>query len=181
MTVLPIDTSRRLGFTSLEDERIGAVLPHIKGRLLDVGAGRNVLVKRYTGEGVGVDVNDFGMGCVIVKDSANLPFPDNAFDTATFLACLNHIPNRADALREAKRILRPDGRLLVTMINPILGVIGHRFWWHGDDKRRPIIVGEREGLWNKDVIALIEHAGFTLEKHERFVYGMNNLFIAKKA
>jgi SAM-dependent methyltransferase len=180
MTVLPPHVSRRLGFTSLEDERLGIVLPHIKGKLLDIGAGRNMLVQRYPGEGIGVDVTDFGAGCLIVKDTARLPFENESFDTVTFLACLNHIPNRNEVMSEAWRIMRPDGILLVTMISPMLGAIGHRLWWHGDDRKRPIASGEQEGLWSTDVIAILQQANFRLLKHERFVYSLNNLFVGTK-
>ena len=40
--------------------RTRVVLPHIRGRLLDVGCGLNELVKAYTGEGTGVDVYQWG-------------------------------------------------------------------------------------------------------------------------
>lgn len=46
----------RFGWTTLEEERLNAVLPHVHGRLLDIGAGPNTLVKRY-GNGIGVDVH----------------------------------------------------------------------------------------------------------------------------
>ena len=39
----------------LEHRRATAVLPHVRGRLLDVGCGSNQLVRRY-GDGMGVDV-----------------------------------------------------------------------------------------------------------------------------
>ena len=80
--------------------------------------------------GVGVDVYDWGGGAIIVNDSSNLPFADSSFDTITFLACLNHIPNRSDVIREAYRLIRPGGNLVVTMINPMLGKIGHTIWWY---------------------------------------------------
>jgi hypothetical protein len=83
----------RFGWTTLEEERLDAVLPHVHGRLLDIGAGPNTLVRRY-GNGVGVDVHDWGGGVMVVENTARLPFSDQTFDTITFVACLNHIPNR---------------------------------------------------------------------------------------
>lgn len=181
LTILPDDTATRLGLTSLEEERIRAVWPYIQGRLLDIGAGRNRLVQRY-GNGIGVDVHDWGGGALIVENSANLPFPDESFDTVTFLASLNHIPYREEVLREAYRLLKPGGRLIVTMINPFLGWIGHRiFWWYDPDQReRGITPGEVWGMWPYEVENLLTRTGFVLCLHKRFVYGLNHLFVGIK-
>ncbi|MEL6149214.1 MAG: methyltransferase domain-containing protein [Chloroflexota bacterium] len=167
----------RFGWTTLEEERITATMPHITGRLLDVGSGTNTLVNTY-GDGVGVDVFDWGNGTVVVENSAELPFADESFDTVTFIACLNHIPYRDSALAEAHRLIKPDGKLLITMINPLLGDFGHAIWWYSEDKKRGgMIEGELGGMWMKDIVALCEDAGFRLVKHERFVYAMNNLYV----
>jgi SAM-dependent methyltransferase len=169
----------RFGWTTLEEERIEAVLPHIRGRLLDVGAGTNTLVNCY-GDGVGVDVFDWGGGALVVEDSSALPFEDESFDTITYLACLNHIPYREAALREARRLIKPDGRIIITMISPFLGDIGHAIWWYSEDKHRGgMLPGEVGGLRHDEVIRLCEAAGFSLEHHQRFVYRMNNLYVFK--
>ena len=55
MVALPDAWSNRLGLTSLEDERLRAVLPELHGRVLDVGAGNNRLIRLH-GDGVGVEV-----------------------------------------------------------------------------------------------------------------------------
>lgn len=51
----------------LMEWRIRTVIPHIKGRLLDIGCGTNQLVKTYKGEGVGVDVYQWGYVDLIVE------------------------------------------------------------------------------------------------------------------
>lgn len=181
LTVLPDDVATRLGLTSLEEERIRTVWPYLQGRLLDIGAGRNRLVQRY-GDGIGVDVYGWGGNALIMGDSSKLPFPDESFDTVTFLACLNHIPYREAVLGEAYRLLRPGGVVIVTMINPILGWIGHRiFWWYDPDQNeRGIAEGEVWGLWSSEVKQLLKCRVFRLLLHKRFVYSLNNLFVAKK-
>lgn len=165
------------GWTTLEEERIAAVRPWIRGRLLDVGAGLNTLARRYP-DGVGVDVHDWGGGAQVIENAAQLPFPDASFDTVTFLACLNHIPNRHDAVAEARRVVRPDGRMIATMIDPILGAIGHAIWWYDESRARGgMKPGEVGGLWTREIVALGTAAGFRLVHHERFVYGLNNLYV----
>lgn len=167
------------GWTTLEDERINAALPHLQGLVLDIGAGPNTLMNRYR-HGVGVDVHDWGGGTMVVEDSASLPFKEGSFDTITFIACLNHIPNRKEVLREARRVLKPGGKLIITMINPILGRIGHAIWWYSEDKHRGGMKdGEVGGLWTKDIIRLCTEAGFDFLSQKAFVCRMNNLYIFK--
>lgn len=165
------------GWTTLEEERLSAVLPHLRGRLLDIGAGTNSLVNTY-GNGVGVDVHDWGGGALVVEDSARLPFADESFDTITCIAALNHVPNREAMLREARRLIMPAGRLVITMINPILGGVGHALWWYSEDKHRGgMEEGEVGGLWPSTVMQLCTRSGFELVMRQRFVYWMNHLFI----
>ena len=164
-------------WTTFEEERLNFVLPHIQGKLLDIGAGYNNLVKRY-GNGIGVDVFDWGGGAMVVQDTYNLPFENDSFDTITFIACLNHIPNREAVLREARRLIKPSGRIIITMINPILGKIGHAIWWYSEDKHRGgMRYGESGGMWTKDIIDLCEAQGFQLGLHRRFVYNMNHFYL----
>jgi SAM-dependent methyltransferase len=147
----------RFRWTTLEDERLDAVMPYIRGRLLDIGAGPNTLVKRY-GDGVGVDVVEWGGGAVLVEDTSALPFDDGSFDTVTLIACLNHIPYREAVLREARRLLRPEGRLIITMINPVLGDVGHAVWWYSEDKHRGgMKEGEVGGMWNGDIVRMCKN------------------------
>ena len=169
------------GWNTLEEERLNTVFPYIRGRLLDIGCGPNTLVKRY-GNGVGVDVYNFGGGGLVVKDSSRLPFAAQTFDTITFLASLNHIPKRKAVLNEAKRLIAVDGHLLITMINPVLGGMGHTLWWYGEDKQRGgMKEGEVGGIWKREIIQICEAEGFQLEIHRTFVYGMNNLYIFEVA
>lgn len=180
MVLLPDDMSRRLGLTSLEDERLSAVRPWISGHLLDVGAGRNRLVHEY-GDGVGVDVVDLGGGVQVLPDTKTLPFPDGSFDTVTFVASLNHIPEREITLREAWRVLRKDGHVVVTMIDPILSWIGHRIWWYSEDKHRGgMSRGETYGFWPRQIRQLMSEAGFTLIVERGFVYKLNRLYVGRK-
>ena len=167
----------KFGWTTLEEERLRAVIPHIRGRLLDIGAGANTLARLY-GNGVGVDIHEWGGGALVVENSSNLPFENASFDTITLVACLNHIPYREAVLREARRLVKQGGRLIITMIDPVLGAIGHALWWYSEDKKRGgMIEGEVGGMWKEDIIRLCHSAGFRLNHHRRFLLGMNQLFI----
>jgi SAM-dependent methyltransferase len=178
---MPDEVCERLGVTSINAERIDYALGFVRGRLLDVGCGRNHLVSKYGGFAVGVDVFDWSAGAMILRDTSQLPFLDRSFDTVTVLAALNHIPNRVDVLREVGRVLRDDGRLVMTMIPPVLSTIGHKvLWWHGEDWARGMEDGEVYGFTTQQLAQIAAAAGFELIEHRRFLYQLNNLYIFAK-
>lgn len=194
MVLLPDSANEKLHITSLRAERYAAVLPLLKGRVLDVGAGDNALIQLYrqrlarenlteTGseESVGVDVIDWGGDTVTIESSDALPFEDDSFDTVVFVACINHIPEREGALKEALRVLKPDGRLVATMIGRAIGDFGHAIWWYSEDKHRDVAPGEVMGIDTAEMISLIENAGFSSVIVKRFVYGLNCLYLAEKS
>ena len=182
LTVLSDEMCEAIGVTSVNAERIAYVLPFVRGRLLDVGCGRNFLVAQYDGGGVGVDVFDWRKGALIVEDTSRLPFRTAAFDTVTILAALNHIVNREAVLREVHRVLKDDGQLVLTMIPPGLSAIGHKLlWWHGEDWARGMSKGEVYGFDTATLTALVSAQGFMLERHNRFLYRLNNLYVFRKA
>jgi len=52
----------------------------------------------------------------VAADAAHLPFADGAFDAVLIRDLLHHLPDRAAALAEARRVVRPGGR--VTVVEP---------------------------------------------------------------
>ncbi len=190
MVALPDHVSERLHLTSLRAERLSVVLQEIEGRCLDIGAGDNMLLRLYAEQvagtareadakaSVGVDVFDWGSGCLIVEDCRTLPLPDQSFDTVCFIACLNHIPERREALAEAHRILKPGGKLIITMIGRLIGIVGHAIWWYSEDKHREHQPGEVMGMDPAEVERLIVEAGFQPPERCTFLYGLNTLFKA---
>jgi SAM-dependent methyltransferase len=158
--------------------RIRAVLPHVTGRLLDVGCGSNKLV-RYYANGIGVDVHPWPGADVIVRDTAALAWDAGAFDTVTIVAALNHIPNRADVLRECRRVLRPDGRIVITMLTPGTSRIWHwlRRRSDADQRDRGMQPGEVFGFTSTQLVDLFADAGFTLLARQRFMLGLNRVYV----
>lgn len=101
--------------------------------LLDIGCGTGgpaVRIARRTGARVtGITVShtqvdqatelarESGLGdrvTVELVDAMNLPYPDGTFDAALAVDSLCHMSDRSRALREARRVLRPGGRFLLT-------------------------------------------------------------------
>ena len=186
--LLPDPWSERLGFSSLRAERMAEVLPAMTGRCLDIGAHDNLLLRLYmdrnpapdAAESIGVDVVDWGADCTILPDTAQLPFPDGSFQTVTFVACLNHIPERAAALAEARRVLCPGGRVVATMISRFIGLLDHRVRWWGEHSEREVHAEELLGMNRSEVLTLFEAAGLEVEKTVPFFLGLNTLYIARK-
>lgn len=56
-------------------------------------------------------------GRPLVADAQGLPFPDGTFDAAISINVLEHVPDPARFAREAARVLRPGGRLLMVTPN----------------------------------------------------------------
>lgn len=182
LSLLSREQSLKLGLTPIDDERVIMALKNTQGRLLDIGCGANNFVKSY-GNGVGVDVAAW-KGCdVVIKDAAKLPFKAKEFDTVSYLACLNHIPNRDDSVKDAARVLKKNGRIIVTMITPRMGAFIH--WWRfrndPDHQERHIDhAHELMGMSSQHVTNILESAGFTNVRRKRFVFGMNNIYIGIK-
>ena len=183
LVFLTTEQARRLHLTPLDDERVEACLPYCSGLLLDTGCGPNELVRRH-GQGAGVVVYRWP-GIDILCDTRRLPFRDASFDTAALLAVLNHVPphDRETVLKEVHRVLRPAGRLLITMLDPVTGRIVHRLRLRQDPDQQERGMREEEdyGLWDSEVRGLLQETGFRMERRRRFVFGLNNLYVATKA
>lgn len=176
----------KVGLCTLKQERMQAVRPWLKGQVLDIGCGENTLIRNYRKEGekgVGVDVTPF-KGVDLVTDTTQLPFQDEEFNTVVMVACLNHIfkNKRKALLLEAHRVLTPEGRLVLTMINHVIGYFCHKLaWWDKFPFEGGGITAEEDyGLSAKEVIATVTAAGFVFERSESFLYKMNRVYCFRK-
>jgi len=108
---------------------IRALEPTLKqlvgGRVLDVGAGKLPYKPFLNGGGraeyVSLDIKDRGGTIDYVGDAQNLPFEKETFDVVFCSQVLEHLPEPQKALDEFARVLRPGGRLVLTV--PHLGYL----------------------------------------------------------
>ncbi len=188
MVFLPSSWVSAIGMTTIRDHRIVAVKQYIRGLLLDVGAGwDNRLVEEY-GNGVGFDIQYWegygGIGSrrLAVCRSDRMCFRDRQFDTVTVVAVLNHIPNREEVLTEIRRVLKDDGRVILTMVAPWISWINHnlRLLYDPDRDRK---WDEREvwGLTDPQMGTLISGTGFKLDQRVSYFFGLSMMYICSKA
>ncbi|MEO5632925.1 class I SAM-dependent methyltransferase [Gaiella sp.] len=129
------------------------------------------LVEAAPEELVGVDLAEAEVPGfeTVSADARELPFPDGSFDQILLVSTLEHIGadnelygspaspdenGRRAALRELRRVLRPDGSLLVTVP---LGEPGDHGWFRQDDI----------GGWTQ----LFTRAGYFVEEQEAYELG----------
>jgi len=170
---------------ALEQRRILALVGSVDGkRVLDLGCGDGLLTATLATHGaraVGIDVDRSALHAAVARmdttraGSAHfvegriecLPFPDDAFDVVTAVTVLCLVSDRATAAREAARVLRPGGRLIV-------GDLGR---WNTWAARRRIKGWFGSRLWRSahfstaaEFSRLIERAGLTVEAVRGSVY-----------
>jgi len=105
-----------------------SLIPHDlrSGKILDIGCGVSpfFLTNTQFSEKYGIDTTieapdpkeDIILKRCDLASNEKLPFPDEFFDVVTMLAVTEHVdPVRlVDVFREARRLLRPNGRFILT-------------------------------------------------------------------
>ena len=94
--------------------------PLLLGRLLDVGCGSKPYEKLFNVEVyVGLDIDSEGARERGIADhfygGRSFPFADNLFDSVLCSQVLEHVFNPGEFLQEINRVLKPNGRLLLTV------------------------------------------------------------------
>lgn len=110
------------------DRLLGFVEISPNQKLLEVGCGSGG-VSRYIAEKYLLNVTGTDLDPELVQlarenihdtsniqfpeaNATNLPFEDNHFDIVLSFGVMHHIPNWLDALKEIKRVLKPEGYLV---------------------------------------------------------------------
>lgn len=96
----------------------------IKGQVLDIGAGTGdflVILKNNGWSITGVEPNSKAKNIAILKGvnfaSATEMLPNNSFDLITMLHVLEHVVDVEKQIAELKRLLKPNGTILVAVPN----------------------------------------------------------------
>ena len=132
-------------------------------RILDVGCGTgaNLMLLSQFGDTEGVDVSpdalEFcrqrGLNNVRLGEAEKLPYEDARFDLVTALDVVEHIDDDVAGLREFRRVLKPDGRIL-------LFVPTFMFLWGVQDD----VSHHRRRYRMPELRRVVEKAGFEVER-----------------
>lgn len=170
----------------LRRQRLLAVKPYLKGRVLDVGCGSGALAELLgSDQYVGVEIDQASI------DKARINFPnhrfyrelltdDEKFDTVVALAVIEHVPNAGEFLKALATYLKPDADAKIICTTPHPSVD----WVHG--------LGAAIGLFSKHaneehedlldrakLAAAASEARLELHIYKRFLFGANQLTIFK--
>jgi SAM-dependent methyltransferase len=148
----------------LAGRRISALPPGPPGDLLDVGCGSGAMLLAleaagWRGHGVELDegaaraAQEAGLDRVRVGDLLDAAYEPGSFDAVRFSHSLEHMRSPRAELAEARRVLRPGGRLAIAV--PDFGALlrrtfGERWFfldlprhlWHFDRQTLPRLVRE---------------------------------------
>lgn len=111
------------------------------GRVLDVGCGLGTYVKKlraFSNEVYGVDIDPDKVAQVqrelehiYLAPAEELPFPDGYFDVILLHEVLEHVGDDRQAVREAYRVAKAGGRLVVFAPNRLYPFETHGIYWRG--------------------------------------------------
>jgi malonyl-CoA O-methyltransferase len=163
---------------ALEEPVVRARLGDVRGRrVLDLGCGTGRHALPLAAAGAVVTAVDFSPGMLArarAKPGAGrvrfvaadlrrpLPFPDAAFDLVVSGLVLEHLPDLPAVFAEARRVLRPGGRAVVSTIHPAMSLRGSHARFTDPDSgeiRAPGSVDHAMG----DLVLAAVRAGFGLE------------------
>jgi 2-polyprenyl-3-methyl-5-hydroxy-6-metoxy-1,4-benzoquinol methylase len=130
------------------DIRVGAMPPLMTGgRVLDIGCGRGdfLMACRRKGwqvagvEQAGAPIMELrqSLGLDVVATTEILSLPDASFDVVTMWHVFEHMADPRETLRNAYRLLRPGGRIIIEVPNfgSWQARMGPRDWFHLDVPR----------------------------------------------
>jgi len=143
-------------------EKICQTLNKPNPKILDVGCGTGANLKMLAnyGNAEGVDISsqavDFcrrrGLDSVKLGAIEHLPYDDSSFDLVTALDVIEHLDDDVAGLREIRRVLRRDGRVL-------LFVPAFMFLWGVQDD----VSNHRRRYTLPSLLKAVEAAGFSSE------------------
>jgi len=113
-------------------QRVQYAIEMVEGKMvLDIGCSSGAITKKIAEKDhkiLGIDVlkssidiaKEFSShpnATYEVRDLVTNPFPENSFDCILFLETIEHVENPAQYLKEFHRILKPNGRLILSTPN----------------------------------------------------------------
>lgn len=132
----------------------------LEGLVLDVGCGNGSVTYKHPFV-VGIDIRP--QPCkipLIVGDMHHLPFRSNTFDVTIFCHTLEHTPHPSTALDETYRVIKDDGKIVVSVPNA-----RYILWPYYLVRHQFIYAKEHKSVFTfTSLKTLLEKKGFTVTK-----------------
>jgi SAM-dependent methyltransferase len=167
-------------------------LGYLKGNVLDLGCSKGWFVNACLNDGIeafGVDIDeDVEYNKRIKKCDLNrdkIPFKDNTFDFVQGHAVVEHISNVHNMMKELKRVIKPDGKLV--LLTYILNWRRRNVFWDDATHVRPYPPVALDQLFRmydfKVILCEPKFGGMTwlwkLPRSVKFRMGNNYLIVGK--
>lgn len=166
-----------------------------KGKILDIGAGTGdflTVAKQNGWQTIGVEPSDkakaiaLKKGISFVEQTSELE--NNSFDLISMWHVLEHVPNLDNQIKELKRLLKPDGTLIIAVPNfkSFDAKYYGQFWaaydvpihfWHFS-KTAIKLLFEKEGMKLKKVLPMKFDSFYVALLSEKYKSGKMNFIRA---
>ncbi len=127
-----------------QDRRLALIRKYapLEGKcILDVGCGLGMYVKKmraFSEEVYGVDVDPQKVAeasqtlpNIHLAPAEKLPFPDGFFDVVLLHEVIEHVEDDQQAIREAHRVIKEGGRIVIFAPNRLYPLETHGIFWRG--------------------------------------------------
>ncbi len=113
----------------IRNKRLGLINKNIRqeDKVLEIGCGSGNILKFINSKNIyGLDISPkmiefckktMPTGDFTIGDAENLPYKDDFFDKVIISEVLYYLPDLEKAIKEANRVLKKDGLLLITSLN----------------------------------------------------------------
>lgn len=172
----------------LQRWRIREAIPYVHAgdRLLDIGCFDGALIDRVLSRissAVGVDplATPRQNGKVTILRGTvpgDAPLEPESFDCIIMLATLEHVDDPIALGRACKNLLKPGGRLVLTVPHPFVDYIVHALVWVGASD--PADLEGHHGFDVNQTERMFVDTGFRSVAQRSFELGLNRLYVFEK-
>ena len=111
---------------------------------------------------------------LVQANAENLPFPENSFDAAFATLVFCSIPNPENAFRELRKVVKPNGKIILLEHVRPKGVFGFAF-----DFLNIFTAALIEDHFNRQTAKIVEKSGLKILEVKEKAFGIINLIVCK--